>query len=138
MHTKVRTKWPRKKVITWYLIILLANESSWKESLSQENASGLFVDWYKIQWSKYNFVVGLPNLANDPVSAGLPSFVVQEEFDRYTGYWWQPAVVHDPGEIVMLYVEQGWWEHAFWSWSFAVNYESEFMLLLVKIIWFYL
>ena len=41
-------------------------------------------------------------MANDPVSAGLPSFVVQEEFDRYTGYWWQPAVVHDPGEIVML------------------------------------
>ncbi|XP_074661290.1 dipeptidyl peptidase 9-like [Tubulanus polymorphus] len=24
------------------------------------------------------------------VSAGVPSFVVQEEFDRYTGYWWQP------------------------------------------------
>ena len=23
-------------------------------------------------------------------SAGVPSFVVQEEFDRYTGYWWQP------------------------------------------------
>ena len=30
------------------------------------------------------------SLAEDPKSAGVPSFVVQEEFDRYTGYWWQP------------------------------------------------
>ena len=21
----------------------------------------------------------------------MPSFVVQEEFDRYTGYWWEPV-----------------------------------------------
>lgn len=34
---------------------------------------------------------GLSDLASDPKSAGVPSFVVQEEFDRYTGYWWQPA-----------------------------------------------
>ena len=26
----------------------------------------------------------------DSRSAGVPSFVVQEEFDRYTGFWWQP------------------------------------------------
>ena len=25
------------------------------------------------------------------VTAGVASFVVQEEFDRYTGYWWRPA-----------------------------------------------
>jgi dipeptidyl-peptidase 9 len=24
-------------------------------------------------------------------SAGYPSFVMQEEFDRYVGFWWQPA-----------------------------------------------
>ena len=24
------------------------------------------------------------------LSAGVPPFVIQEEFDRYTGYWWQP------------------------------------------------
>ncbi len=23
-------------------------------------------------------------------SAGAPSFIIQEEFYRYTGYWWQP------------------------------------------------
>jgi hypothetical protein len=33
---------------------------------------------------------GLKNLADDAVSAAVPSFVVQEEFNRYTGYWWQP------------------------------------------------
>ncbi|XP_078667472.1 dipeptidyl peptidase 9-like isoform X1 [Branchiostoma floridae x Branchiostoma belcheri] len=34
---------------------------------------------------------GLSNLAEDPKTAGVPSFVVQEEFDRYTGYWWSPT-----------------------------------------------
>ena len=24
------------------------------------------------------------------MNAGQPSFIIQEEFDRYTGYWWQP------------------------------------------------
>ena len=37
------------------------------------------------------FLTGDENLASDPVSSGVPSFVVQEEFDRYTGYWWEPA-----------------------------------------------
>lgn len=27
----------------------------------------------------------------DPRKSGVPSFAVQEEFDRYTGYWWQPV-----------------------------------------------
>lgn len=26
----------------------------------------------------------------DPVKSGVPSYAVQEEFNRYTGYWWQP------------------------------------------------
>lgn len=30
------------------------------------------------------------NVADDPLAAGLPSYVMQEEFDRYQGYWWQP------------------------------------------------
>lgn len=30
-------------------------------------------------------------MEEEPLSAGVPSFVVQEEFDRYTGYWWSPA-----------------------------------------------
>ncbi|PVD36403.1 hypothetical protein C0Q70_03386 [Pomacea canaliculata] len=32
------------------------------------------------------------SLEENPISAGAPSFVVQEEFDRYTGYWWQPVL----------------------------------------------
>lgn len=27
---------------------------------------------------------------NDPLSAGIPSYVMQEEFNRYQGFWWQP------------------------------------------------
>jgi len=30
------------------------------------------------------------SLADDPLSAGIPSYVMQEEFSRYQGYWWQP------------------------------------------------
>uniref|UniRef100_A0A8C6XGW1 dipeptidyl-peptidase IV n=1 Tax=Naja naja TaxID=35670 RepID=A0A8C6XGW1_NAJNA len=32
------------------------------------------------------------NVEEDPKSAGVATFVLQEEFDRYTGYWWCPAV----------------------------------------------
>ncbi|EDV25262.1 uncharacterized protein TRIADDRAFT_24254 [Trichoplax adhaerens] len=31
------------------------------------------------------------DLKRNPLSAGVPSFVMQEEFDRYTGYYWQPC-----------------------------------------------
>ncbi|XP_026528899.1 dipeptidyl peptidase 8 isoform X1 [Notechis scutatus] len=31
------------------------------------------------------------NVEEDPKSAGIATFVLQEEFDRYTGYWWCPA-----------------------------------------------
>ncbi|XP_043268053.1 dipeptidyl peptidase 9 [Venturia canescens] len=30
------------------------------------------------------------NLSEDPLTAGTPSYVMQEEFMRYIGYWWQP------------------------------------------------
>ncbi|XP_065336278.1 dipeptidyl peptidase 9 [Cloeon dipterum] len=30
------------------------------------------------------------NLIDDPLGAGSPSYVMQEEFSRYQGYWWQP------------------------------------------------
>lgn len=32
----------------------------------------------------------LDNVEEDPKSAGVATFVLQEEFDRYTGYWWSP------------------------------------------------
>lgn len=36
---------------------------------------------------------GTGNLSDDPISAGVPSYVTQEEFNRYTGFWWQPLPV---------------------------------------------
>ena len=35
-------------------------------------------------------VSGESRMEDNPLSAGVPSFVMQEEFDRYTGYWWSP------------------------------------------------
>lgn len=29
--------------------------------------------------------------SEDPHKSGVPSYAVQEEFNRYTGYWWQPT-----------------------------------------------
>ncbi|RUS69633.1 hypothetical protein EGW08_022607 [Elysia chlorotica] len=37
---------------------------------------------------------GDSRVEDNPVSNGVPSFVIQEEFDRYTGYWWSPQCQH--------------------------------------------
>lgn len=49
---------------------------------------------------------GLPQNTGveEAISAGVPSFVVQEEFDRYTGYWWQP-IVENNNKFCILYEE---------------------------------
>jgi len=39
------------------------------------------------------FVPGVDNVKEDPKSAGVATFVIQEEFDRFTGYWWSPSAV---------------------------------------------
>ena len=31
------------------------------------------------------------SLDREAVSAGLPSYVIQEEFRRYVGFWWRPS-----------------------------------------------
>jgi len=33
---------------------------------------------------------GADRVSDDPLSAGLPSYVMQEEFSRYCGFWWRP------------------------------------------------
>ena len=38
---------------------------------------------------------GSSNIIDESLSAGVASFIVQEEFDRYTGYWWQPQFETD-------------------------------------------
>ncbi|KAG5343681.1 DPP9 peptidase, partial [Acromyrmex charruanus] len=35
------------------------------------------------------------SLVDDPLTAGTPSYVMQEEFTRYIGYWWQPKSMFD-------------------------------------------
>lgn len=30
------------------------------------------------------------SFSDSPLSAGVPSYVMQEEFSRYQGFWWQP------------------------------------------------
>ena len=42
---------------------------------------------------------GLSNVCEDPKSAGVASYIMQEEFDRYTGYWWQPGEPHTTTNI---------------------------------------
>ncbi|XP_013104167.1 dipeptidyl peptidase 9 [Stomoxys calcitrans] len=46
---------------------------------------------------------GRRTFADDPLSAGLPSYVMQEEFSRYQGYWWQPH--SDDGIYRIVYEE---------------------------------
>uniref|UniRef100_A0A7N5K5Q9 dipeptidyl-peptidase IV n=1 Tax=Ailuropoda melanoleuca TaxID=9646 RepID=A0A7N5K5Q9_AILME len=41
---------------------------------------------------------GSPSVLDDPRSAGVATFVIQEEFDRFTGYWWCPAASWEGSE----------------------------------------
>ena len=33
---------------------------------------------------------GSDSRIDDPLMAGMPSYVMQEEFNRFTGFWWRP------------------------------------------------
>ncbi len=37
------------------------------------------------------------------VSAGSPAFVIQEEFDRYVGFWWRPVAEERAGRRELLF-----------------------------------
>ncbi|CAK1554434.1 unnamed protein product [Leptosia nina] len=45
-------------------------------------------------------------LSDDPLQAGLPCYVTQEEFSRYTGFWWQPKSDSDMYRIVYEEVDE--------------------------------
>uniref|UniRef100_A0A8C5GLL1 dipeptidyl-peptidase IV n=1 Tax=Gouania willdenowi TaxID=441366 RepID=A0A8C5GLL1_GOUWI len=51
---------------------------------------------------------GVDNVKEDPKSAGVATFVIQEEFDRFTGYWWSPTAAEDPngGKTMHLLYEE--------------------------------
>ncbi|XP_057286992.1 dipeptidyl peptidase 8 isoform X4 [Pezoporus wallicus] len=50
----------------------------------------------------------LANVEDDPKSAGVATFVLQEEFDRYTGYWWSPKAqpTLNGGKILQILYEE--------------------------------
>jgi hypothetical protein len=56
----------------------------------------------------------------EPISAGVPSFIVQEEFDRYTGYWWKPKIENDD-KFCILYEEVYCLPDSLFLFSFALS-----------------
>ncbi|CAD6996342.1 unnamed protein product [Ceratitis capitata] len=46
---------------------------------------------------------GRRSIADDPLSAGVPSYIMLEEFSRFQGYWWQPQ--SDDGVYRIVYEE---------------------------------
>uniref|UniRef100_A0A8D0R488 dipeptidyl-peptidase IV n=1 Tax=Sus scrofa TaxID=9823 RepID=A0A8D0R488_PIG len=44
----------------------------------------------------------LASMEEDPRSAGVATFVLQEEFDRYSGYWWCPEAETTPSGSKIL------------------------------------
>uniref|UniRef100_A0AAQ5XIT9 dipeptidyl-peptidase IV n=1 Tax=Amphiprion ocellaris TaxID=80972 RepID=A0AAQ5XIT9_AMPOC len=51
---------------------------------------------------------GINNPKEDTKSAGVATFVTQEEFDRFTGYWWCPAAREEPdgGKTLQILYEE--------------------------------
>uniref|UniRef100_A0A3P9J7H9 dipeptidyl-peptidase IV n=1 Tax=Oryzias latipes TaxID=8090 RepID=A0A3P9J7H9_ORYLA len=51
---------------------------------------------------------GAENPKDDPRSAGVATFVTQEEFDRFTGYWWSPVAHEEPdgGKTLQILYEE--------------------------------
>ncbi|CAF1034109.1 unnamed protein product [Didymodactylos carnosus] len=49
--------------------------------------------------------LGTNDFLQDVKSAGVPSFVIQEEFSRYRGYWWQPKCHTNEQVYRILYEE---------------------------------
>lgn len=44
------------------------------------------------------------SVSDSPISVGVPSYVTQEEFNRYVGYWWSPSLeVSSGGQYRILY-----------------------------------
>ena len=56
--------------------------------------------WVQDLVTKRNFQ--LTNTSN-PIKSGVPSYAVQEEFNRYTGYWWQPVEQYNTNDSSYTY-----------------------------------
>jgi dipeptidyl-peptidase 9 len=60
---------------------------------------------------------------NDPLRAGVPSYVMQEEFNRYQGFWWQPTC--DDGIYRICYEEVDESDVGIHTFPSTHTYESE-------------
>uniref|UniRef100_A0AAG5CY88 Dipeptidyl peptidase 9 n=1 Tax=Anopheles atroparvus TaxID=41427 RepID=A0AAG5CY88_ANOAO len=49
---------------------------------------------------------GRRSFSEDPLTAGVPSYVMQEEFSRYQGFWWQPESNDEIYRIVYEEVDE--------------------------------
>lgn len=49
---------------------------------------------------------GSTDVSKEPLSAGIPSYITQEEFNRYTGFWWQPVAVPVGSDIYRILYEE--------------------------------
>ncbi|CAL8078755.1 unnamed protein product [Orchesella dallaii] len=45
-------------------------------------------------------------IENDPISAGFPSYIMQEEFNRFQGFWWQPNCDMQNGHVYRILYEE--------------------------------
>lgn len=70
--------------------------------LDSDLVSYVLNDNVYVQNVKTKTEVKLTN-TSDPVKSGVPSYAVQEEFNRYTGYWWQPTRQVDTAKNTVTY-----------------------------------
>ncbi|GFO08795.1 dipeptidyl peptidase 9 [Plakobranchus ocellatus] len=70
------------------LVAFINNSDIWLTCLESGNEIRLTHASEKHSSSSSSALLG--NIEESALSAGVPSFVMQEEFDRYTGYWWSP------------------------------------------------
>ena len=50
--------------------------------------------------------LGCARAVDDSLSAGVASYIIQEEFDRYSGYWWQPNSPSNQHKMIFELVDE--------------------------------
>ncbi|XP_067941458.1 dipeptidyl peptidase 9-like [Watersipora subatra] len=75
------------------LISYVANSDLWLFDLASQQE-------HRLTYSRQVSPTGVQT-----VSSGHPSYIMQEEFSRYTGYWWQPITSSLDGKYRIIYEE---------------------------------
>lgn len=72
----------------------------------------------------------MDSVKEDPKSAGVATFVIQEEFDRFTGYWWSPSAVEGQKLVALILKTQCYW--VFVTPPFSLNKFGDFLSLPIR------